>query len=145
MIEKEAKIKSRGEDLSKSESENAALLEEVAKLKQDRDYSLSDIDKIESNLVAERDAHKQTQLRLEQAQEQVKLQNSGTQKSQQNAITTLKISQLEQELVTTKGELDQTKRTLQDMRFLISTFKNLEKQMPISFTNGKDIEKQVKQ
>jgi len=145
MIEKEAKIKSRGEDLSKSESENAALLEEVAKLKQDRDYSLSDIDKIESNLVAERDAHKQTQLRLEQAQEQVKLQNSGTQKSQPNAMTTLKISQLEQELATTKGELDQTKRTLQDMRFLISTFKNLEKQMPISFTNGIDIEKQVKQ
>ena len=46
MIEKEAKIKSRGEDLNKSESENSALLEEVAKLKQDRDYSLSDIDKI---------------------------------------------------------------------------------------------------
>lgn len=145
MIEKEAKIKSRGEDLSKSESENAALLEEVAKLKQDRDYSLSDIDKIESNLVAERDAHKQTKLRLEQAQEQVKLQNSGTQKSQPNTMTALKISQFEQELATTKGELDQTKRTLQDMRFLISTFKNLEKQMPISFTNGIDIEKQVKQ
>lgn len=145
MIEKEAKIKSRGEDLSKSESENAALLEEVAKLKQDRDYSLSDIDKIESNLVAEIDAHKQTQLRLEQAQEQVKLQNSGTQKSQPNAMPALKISQLEQEVASTKGELDQTKRTLQDMRFLISTFKNLEKQMPISFTNGEDIEKQVKQ
>ena len=95
--------------------------------------------------MAERDAHKQTQLRLEQAQEQVKLQNSGTQKSQPNAMTDLKISQLEQELASTKNELDQTKRTLQDMRFLISTFKNLEKQMPISFTNGEDIEKQVKQ